>query len=358
MVVQAGQPRPKGYAKGDWDFLRLCEQEDLDLVYTATPWRWHVPVCVAAMKNGKHAATEVPAATSVEECWQLVETAEKHRRHCLMMENCCYSRSAMMVLHMVRRGLLGQIVHGRGAYNHDCRALWLSGAAAGEWRRLWLEKHDGNLYPTHGLGPIAQCMDISRGDRFEYLVSMSSPPIGLKEFAVRQFGPDHPHARRRYACGDVNVSLIKTAKGRTVTLYFDTSLPRPYTRCDMIQGTKGIYMGFPDRIHVEGRSPAHAWEEGDAFAKYLAEFDHPLWKSRQDKARGAGHGGMDYMEDWRLIQCLRKGEPTDFDVYEAAEWSVIFQLSQLSVAKGSAPVDFPDFTRGRWAARPRLGIVG
>ena len=354
-AVKAGQPKPAGYSKGDRDFVRMCETEDLDLVYTATPWRWHTPVLVAAMKNGKHAATEVPAATSVEECWQLVENAEKHKRHCLMMENCCYPREAMMVLNMVRKGLLGEIVNGMGAYNHDLRGIKFSSSGEGLWRRAWAVSSNGNLYPTHGLGPIAQCMNISRGDRFKYIVSMSSPAIGLAEYQKkRKFKANDPRSKETYKLGDVNTSLIKTEKGKTITLVHDTNLPRPYTRYDLIQGTKGIYQGFPSQIHIEGKSKGHGWEKID---KYMAEYEHPLWKNRADKARGAGHGGMDYMEDWRLIRCLQQGKPTDTDVYEASDWSVIFALSMQSVAGGSAPVDFPDFTRGAWKTRPQLGIV-
>ena len=354
-AVNAGQAKPAGYSRGERDFVRMCKNEDLDLVYTATPWRWHVPVCVSAMQNGKHAATEVPAATSVEECWQLVENAEKHRRHCVMMENCCYPRDAMTVLNMVRKGLLGEIVNGMGAYNHDLRGVKFSSGGEGLWRRAWSVSSNGNLYPTHGLGPIAQCMNISRGDRFKYLVSMSSPAIGLAEYAKkRKFGADDPRSKETYALGDVNTSLIKTEKGKTITLVHDTNLPRPYTRYDLIQGTKGIYQGFPSQIHIEGKSKHHSWDKLD---RYLAEYEHPLWKNRADKARGAGHGGMDYMEDWRLIRCLQQGKPTDTDVYEAADWSVIFALSIQSVAGGSAPVEFPDFTRGAWKTRPQLGIV-
>jgi predicted dehydrogenase len=352
---KAGQPIPTGYSKGPTDFVRMCETEDLDLVYTATPWRWHAPVMLAAMKNGKHAATEVPATTSVEECWQLVEAAEKYKRHCVMMENCCYPRDIMMVLNMVRKGLLGDIVNGMGAYNHDLRGVKFSPRGEGLWRRDWSVSSNGNLYPTHGLGPIAQCMNISRGDRFKYLVSMSSPAVGLAQYQKkRNFKPSDPRSKETYALGDVNTSLIKTELGKTITLVHDTNLPRPYTRYDLIQGTKGIYQGFPSQIHIEGRTKGHGWEKID---KYMKEFEHPLWKNRADKARGAGHGGMDYMEDWRLIRCLQKGTPTDTDVYEAADWSVIFELTMQSVANGSAPINFPDFTRGAWKTRPQLGIV-
>jgi predicted dehydrogenase len=353
-VSAAGQPRPTGYTRGEFDFERMCAKEDLDLVFTATPWKWHVPVCVAAMTNGKHAATEVPAATTIDDCWKLVETAEKHRKHCVMMENCCYSRHALMVLNMIRLGILGEILHGEGGYLHDLRNYKLGGLYENDWRVFHSIHRNGNLYPTHGLGPIAQCMDINRGDAFQYLVSMSSPSRGLQEYARRKLGPDHRFSRVSYALGDVNTTLIKTRRGKTIFLSHDTNLPRPYSRIDLVQGTRGITQGYPPRFHIEGKTEGHGWESMD---DYQVEFDHPLWKNVEEKAAGAGHGGMDYIEDYRLIQCLLRGEPMDMDVYDAAAWSVVSQLTEISVAEGSRPVDFPDFTRGLWKKRSPLGIV-
>jgi len=352
-AVEAGQPKPKGYSRGEWDFLRLCEQEDLDLVFTATPWRWHVPVCVAAMKAGKHAATEVPAAVTLDECWELVETAEKTRRHCLMMENCCYDRPEMLCLNLVKKGLLGEIFHAEAGYLHDLREVKFSGHGESLWRPAHSIKRNGNLYPTHGLGPVSQCMDINRGDRFDYLVSMSSKSMGLNLYAAKKFGPDSPEARQKYALGDVNVSLIHTAKGKIITLYHDTSSPRPYSRIHIVQGTKGIFEKYPNRVHIEGRSPEHKWEE---LENYM-EFDHPIWKQLEEKSKGAGHGGMDFIEDFRLIEALRNGRPTDFDIYDAASWSVVSALSERSVAKLSKPVDFPDFTRGKWRTPRKLHVM-
>jgi hypothetical protein len=353
--VDDGRPEPAGYSRGERDFERMCAEEDLDLVFTATPWRWHVPVCVSAMENGKHAATEVPAAVTLDECWQLVETAERLNKHCVMMENCCYGRSEMMVLNMVRKGILGEIIHGEAGYLHDLRGLKFSNHGEGLWRTAHSIKRDGNLYPTHGLGPVAQCMNVNRGDRFDYLVSMSCVSRGLNLYAAEKFGAEDPRALQKYALGDVNVALIRTVNGRTIYLVHDCDTPRPYSRINTVQGTKGIFSGYPDRIHIEGRSPAHQWEEIDA---YLKEFDHPLWQAKAQAARGAGHGGMDYIEDFRLIECLLKGEPMDMDVYDAAAWSVVSELTERSVADRSRPQDFPDFTRGRWKTWPQLGIVG
>lgn len=353
-VEEAGFPRPRGYSRGPWDFKRMCQEEDLDLIFTATPWEWHVPVCIEAMKNGKHAATEVPAAITLEECWQLVETAERYQKHCVMMENCCYDRVELMNLNMVRRGLLGEILHAEAGYLHDLREVKFSSQGEGLWRRQHSWTRNGNLYPTHGLGPIAQCMDINRGDAFDYLVSMSSPSRGLQEYAREKFGPDSPQAREKFALGDVNTSLIKTRLGKTIILIHDTNLPRPYSRIHLIQGTKGILQKWPDRIYVEGRSPAHRWEDIEAYA---AEFEHPLWKKLSQKGEGRGHGGMDFIEDYRLVQCLRTGQPTDMNVYDAAAWSAVSALSEKSVARKSEPVKFPDFTRGAWKTTPPLGII-
>lgn len=355
IIQKAGQPAPTLYTRGERDFERLCAEEDLDLVFTATPWEWHVPVCVAAMKNGKHAATEVPAAVTIDECWQLVENAEKHEKHCVMMENCCYDRAELLCLNMVRQGLLGEVLHGECGYLHDLRGVKFSKRGEGLWRRAHSEKRNGNLYPTHGLGPVAQCMNVNRGDRFDYLVSMSGPSRGLQLWQEEKLEADDPRRNEQYVLGDVNVSLIKTVNGRTIHLVHDTNLPRPYSRIHLVQGTRGLFRKWPvARVHIEGRSPGHGWEELD---EYYKEFEHPLWKSEEVKQASGGHGGMDFLEDYRLIQCLRQGRPTDMDVYDAAAWSAICEASERSVAKRSRPVDIPDFTRGRWKTNQPLGIV-
>ncbi len=354
MVEQAGQPRPTLYTRGERDFERLCETEDVDLVFTATPWEWHVPVCVAAMKSGKHAATEVPAAYTIDGCWELVEHAEKHRKHCVMMENCCYDRPELLSLNLVRKGLLGEVLHGECGYLHDLRGVKFSTSGEGLWRREHSIKRNGNLYPTHGIGPVAQCMNINRGDQFDYLVSMSGPSRGLQLWRQQHLAGDDPRRNEVYALGDINVTLIRTKLGRTIYLVHDTNLPRPYSRIHIIQGTRGIFERWPERVHIEDRSPGHEWETLD---KYYEEFEHPLWKSEAVRKASGGHGGMDFLEDYRLIQCLRRGEPTDMDVYDAAAWSVICGLTEKSVAKRSAAIDFPDFTRGRWQSWQPLEIV-
>ena len=355
LVVRAGQPRPEGYDRGPRDYVRMIAEQELDLVFTATPWEWHVPVCLEAMRNGKHAATEVPAAYTVEDCWRLVEAAERYRKHCVMMENCCYDRRELLMLNLVRQGVFGEIEHGECAYNHDLRGIKFSADGEGLWRRAHATRRNGNLYPTHGIGPIAQCMNINRGNRFDYLVSMSSPSKGLQDWQREHVPEGDPRRAERYVLGDVNTTLIRTVQGQTITLVHDTNLPRPYTRINMIQGTRGLMQGWPDRIYVEGRSPrSDVWEPLD---RWYAEYEHPFWKSESVRTRSAGHGGMDWLEDWRLVACLRAGQPTDQNVYDAAAWSVLCELTERSVAHRSRAMEIPDFTRGRWRDVPPWPVV-
>jgi len=353
-ITAARHPAPTAYTRGPRDFERLCETEDVDLVYNATPWEWHVPIMLAAMKNGKHTATEVPAAMTIDDCWAMVEAAEKFKKHCVLMENCNYDRMEMMVFNMVRQGLFGEILHAEGGYLHDLRSIKFADEGEGLWRRAWATKLNGNLYPTHGLGPIANCLDINRGDRFDYLVSMSGPSRGLQAWSAEHVAADSPKRQERYVLGDVNVSLLKTALGKTIVVEHCTNLPRPYSRIHMVQGTKGLFQGYPNRVYVEGRGRADQWQQAN---DVLAEFEHPLWKEIAAAASGAGHGGMDFIEDYRLIKCLREGQPTDMNVYDAAALSAVVHLSVQSVSKRSGAVDCPDFTKGRWKTTPPLGIV-
>jgi hypothetical protein len=353
-VTKAGHPAPAVYNKGPRDFERLCETEDLDLVYTATPWEWHVPVMLAAMKSGKHAATEVPAAMTLDDCWAMVESAEKYRRHCVMMENCNYDWPAMMAFNMTRQGLFGELLHAEGGYLHDLRGIKFENRNEGLWRRAWSQRLNGNVYPTHGLGPVANCLDINRGDRFDSLVSMSSPSRGLQDWARDHFPEGAPQRQEKFAMGDVNTSLIKTALGKTIMVQHCTNLPRPYSRINLIQGTKGLFSGYPHRLYIEGRGRSDQWVDA---ATVRAEFEHPLWKEMAERSAGAGHGGMDFIEDYRLIKCLREGLPMDMTVYDAAALSAIVDVSVRSVAKNGQPTAIPDFTRGRWRTTPPLGIV-
>ncbi|WP_167546629.1 Gfo/Idh/MocA family protein [Stieleria maiorica] len=372
-----GKPKPAAYFRGDWDFRRMCESEELDLVYTATPWRWHTPVMLAAMNNGSHAATEVPAAVTLEECWELVETAEKTGKHCVMMENVNYQRIEMAIWRMVREGVFGEVVHNEGSYLHDTR--WLKANDFGDG--LWLGEHharrNGCLYPTHGIGPLAWYLNLGRGDRMEYLVSMSSNSRGCDLYMQEHLPAEHPKRKRSYANGDVNTCLIRTASGVSIEVKHDTDLPRPYSRGTLVQGTRGIVRRFPEfKICLEGDSHHHKWESGDAYSE---RYEHPLWKQVREESLGSvargGHGPItkdavwdydpavelrngDFLEDYRLIEALRTEVDPDFNVYDAAAWSAIAPLSEQSVANRSVAVDFPDFTKGKWKTAPPLRILG
>ena len=347
-VADAGQAEPKGFSQGELDFKNLTEL-DLDIVYIATPWNWHVPMALGAMKNGKHAAVEVPACTTLQECWDLVDTSEVTRKHCVILENCCYGRTEMMVLAMVRDGVFGEITHGEAAYLHDLRGILTSGDGEGLWRRFPHMKRNGNLYPTHGLGPVAHYMDIHRGDRFDYMVSVSSAEASLSAYVKANFSEADPKRAEKYICGDMNTSIIKTVKGRTILLQHDVVNPRPYSRLNSISGTKGAFADYPPRVFVDGPKKED-WESADAFRE---KYEHPLWKTTGDLARKmGGHGGMDYIMNYRLMDCLKKGLVPDIDVYDAAAWSAPTPLSEASVAQNGAPQKFPDFTSGKWNARP------
>ena len=342
---RAGQRPPAIYSGSDTAFEKLLQRDDVDFAYIATPWEWHVPQAVAAMKNGKHAFVEVPAATTLEDCWKLVDTSEQTRRHCIMLENCCYGYNELMVLNMVRDGLFGDLLFGEAAYLHDLRRLLFEDRSEGLWRRKPHMMRNGNLYPTHGLGPVANYMGINRGDRFDYLVSMSSPQRGLDAWREANVPKDSPKWKEKYVCGDLNTSLIKTANGLMINLQHDVVNPLPYDRLNALAGSKGIFRDYPPRIYFDGQRP-EAYKPIDP---YKEKYEHTLWKRQGELARKqGGHGGMDFLMVYRLIETLRTGAVPDMDVYDAAAWSAPGPLSDESVRNGSAPVKIPDFTRGRW----------
>ncbi len=347
LVTDAGQPAPVLYTNGERDFEHLVTRDDIDLVYTATPWDWHVPVCLAAMRAGKHAATEVPAMVTLEDAWELVHTSETTRRHCLMMENCCYGFNEMLIDTMVKAGRFGELLYAEGAYLHDLRSLLFADEGEGLWRRVPHTERQGNFYPTHGLGPVAWYLDIHRRDRFDYLVSMSTPERGLTEWREAHVPRDSPKWQEHYVEGDLNTSLIKTVQGKTILLQHCVTLPTPYSRLNAVRGTKGLFEDYPPRIFLEGQEGGEAWQPlGD---ELKARYTHPLWTRVGEIARAkGGHGGMDYVMGWRLIETMREGLPPDFDVYDATAWSAPGPLSAASLALSSAPVRFPDFTRGEW----------
>lgn len=348
--ADAGRNAPTIYDRGEEDFRRLCASEAVDLVVVATPWRWHVPMALAAMNAGKHVAVEVPAAMTMEGCWALVETAEAAQRHCMMLENCCYGYEELMVLQMCRAGLLGDLVHAEAAYIHDLRALLFSGQSEGLWRTAHSMQRDGNLYPTHGLGPVAQYMNINRGDRLDFACAVSSMPAGMHQYAVREFGAESKPAHWKFRNGDMNTTMLRTVRGRSILVQHDTTSPRPYSRHNLVQGTKGTFAGYPPRIFIDGKSSDHQWED---IENYRERYEHPWWRALKARAQAAGgHGGMDFIMLWRLIACLRAGSPLDQNVYDAATWSAVSPLSETSVAARGRSVDAPDFTRGAWSSLP------
>jgi len=329
------------------DAEQLVRRGDLDLVLVASRWDDHVPHAIAAMEAGIHVAVEVPAATTLDDCWRLVDTSERTRRHCILLENCCYGWQEMLALNLIRAGVLGVVTHAEAGYVHDLRDILFENASEGLWRRDPHRTRDGNHYPTHGLGPVAAYLDIHRGDRFTRLVSMSSQSASLADWRDRNVPGDDPRRAETYVCGDMNSSLLQTARGRTVLLQHDVVTPRPYTRLNLVQGTRGAIADYPPRIHVDGRTAGHDWEPLEAYK----EFEDPLWTRAGTSAQAqGGHGGMDYLMLLDLVETLRRGGVPRIDVYDAAAWSAPFELSERSVASGNLPVDFPDFTRGRWGA--------
>jgi len=354
LIEKAGQKSPTLYTNGDHAFEALVARDDLDLVVIATPWKWHVEMAVATMKHGKHAAVEVPAATMIEDCWKLVDTSEQTRKHCMMLENCCYGYNETLVLRMIQAGLFGDLLYGEGAYIHDLREELFSNKGEGLWRRTEHTERDGNLYPTHGLGPVANYMGIQRGDRFDYIVSVSTPQRGLDVYRKAHLDKSDPRWAEHYITGDMNVSLIKTEKGLSITLKHDVSNPHPYDRINTIAGTKGVFADYPPRIYFDGQAGGEEWGSIDPYKQY----QHPLWKDEGAIAQKlGGHGGMDYIMLYRLLQCMREGLVPDMDVYDAATWAAPGPLSRQSVEHGSAPIKFPDFTRGHWKERSASQIA-
>lgn len=349
VLAENGRAAASEYT-GEEGWKKLCESHNVDLVYVCTHWQLHTPIAVYAMEHGKHAAIEVPAALTIDECWQLVNTVEKTRRHCMMLENCCYDFFEMATLNMAQKGLFGEVVHCEAAYIHDLRWLNFDEKSGywDMWRLKYNTNHTGNPYPTHGLGPVAQILNIHRGDKMDYLVSVSSDQFGMSAYAKEKFGENSQYGKTDFALGDMNTTLIKTHKGKTIMLQHDVTSPRPYSRIHMVSGTEGFAQKYP--IQAIALEPnAHHFLGKDAMDSLLKVYEHPFSKEIGELARKVGgHGGMDFIMDYRLIYCLRNGLPLDEDVYDAAEWSCIVELSEQSVRNGGVPVQIPDFTRGAW----------
>ena len=352
-LVKRGAPRAVHEFSGEEGWKALCELEDLDLVYLAVPWQMHTTMAVYAMEHGKHVAIEVPAATSIAECWALVNTSERTRRHCIMLENCCYDFFELTCLNMAQQGLFGDVVHVEGSYIHNLDPWW--DKYQGDWRMTYNKDHHGDVYPTHGIGPVCQVLNIHRGDKMDVLVAMDTDAFAGQAKADERYG----EGKVKYQNGDLTATLIRTRKGKTILVEHDVVTPRPYNRMYQIVGTKGYANKYPKPgLALDGGMLEDvAYDNLDA-EKYMSEaqldsllaaYKHPIAKEIEDLARKVGgHGGMDFIMDYRLIYCLHHGLPLDEDVYDAAEWSSLVELTEVSIKHGSMPVVMPDFTRGEW----------
>ena len=364
-----GKPEPRVYKKHDEDFLNMLEHEHLDGVYIATPWEWHHPMAVAAMKSGKHVGTEVPAALTVNQCWDLVNVSEQTEKLCMIMENVCYRRDVMAILNMVRQNLFGELLHCQGGYQHDLRHVKFNdgvnpygggvefgkkGYSEAKWRTQHSVDRNGDLYPTHGLGPVSPMLNINRGNRMLHLTSTATQTRGLHNYIVEKGGINHPNAAVDFKCGDIVTTVIKCEQGQTIMLSHDTNNPRPYSLNFRVQGTQGIWQKDAKSIYIQGTSKEeHRWDNEE---EYLSKYDHPIWKRFENQASGSGHGGMDFFILRAFIESLKGAEPV-IDVYDSVSMSVVSSLSEKSIRLGSAAVKIPDFTRGKWkTSKPIFGL--
>lgn len=365
-----GQKLPMTF-NGVEGWKAVCDWDDVDVVYIVTPWDLHAPIALRAMRNGKVALVEVPGARTVDECWELVETSEKTRIPCMMLENACYGEIELLGYNLARFGLLGEIVHSECAYIHDLRMICCSKEfGESEWRHNEQLRHKGNLYPTHGLGPVCMCMNINRGDRFDYLVSLESNQVNFERYIREVMPADDPRRKDRIEMGDMNTTLIKTALGKSIMVQHDVSSPRPYSRLNLMSGTKGIFWGMPWRPHGISLSTLKiGFEErcGEGIHNFLSDektneireqHKHSLWKKVGEIAKKVGgHGGQDFIMDLRWAYCLQNGIPLDIDVYDLAAMSCLCELTEKSVRNKSRPYDIPDFTRGGWKTAKPLGSL-
>lgn len=362
---EAGAKWPEIYDQGPHDYIRMLDREKIDAVVIATPWEWHSQMAIAAMRAGIFTGVEVSGAFSVDECWELVNTHEATGTPLFFMENVCFRRDVMAILNMVRQNLFGELIHLECGYQHDLRGVkfndgvtpYNSGVEFGDkgfseakWRTWHSIYRNGDLYPTHGIGPVAQWININRGNRMETLVSMASKSRGLHEYILHhpKGGPEHPNAKLEFRLGDKVTTMIKCTNGETIVLHHDTSLARPYSLGFRVQGTKGLWMDINKKLYMDGTSPDHQWEDA---ATYLTQYDHDAWKAHEKDAEGAGHGGMDWFVTDAFIRCALEDKEPPFDAYDAAAWMSITPLSEASIANGGMPQAIPDFTRGRWMSR-------
>ena len=369
LVEKTQGVNPDGYGDHELSYLELLERDDLDGVVIATPWELHIPMTIAAMKAGKYVATEVGPASSVDECWELVNTYEETRVPCMLLENYCYFRYNMAVLNMVRQGVFGELIHCTCGYGHDLRERIVLGKGTGptpkgdgDYRSTHNQFRNGELYPTHGIGPIAQCLNIQRGNRFQHLTSTASKSRGLSQWSKDNLEPNHKRRDIQWNQGDIVTTTLKCFNGETVVMTADTRLPRPMSFMYQVQGTAGIWMQDGDSsskeksvVYLDDKSPKHQWEP---FEPFQERYEHPLWKSYLHEAETAGHGGTDFLELREFVSCIRNQSQTPIDAYDAAAWMAIAPLSEASIATGSSPMAFPDFTDGAWMTnKPIFGLA-
>ena len=365
-ISEAGKPKPKTFGKDDYDYRNLLQLKEIDAVIISTPWLWHTRMAVDSMRAGKYTGIEVSAANTLEECWDLVNAHEETGAHLMILENVNYRRDVLAVLNMVKQNVFGELAHFRCGYQHDLRHVKFNdgvkpygggvefgekGISEAKWRTQHSLLRNADVYPTHGLGPIAVMADINRGNRFVSLTSHASKAIGLHDYIVNhpKGGPDHPNAKIKWKQGDVITSTIETAKGETIIVSHDCNLPRPYSLGFRVQGTKGLWEKDGNRIYIEGQSKKpHHWDDSK---EWIQKYDHPLWQKYGEYAKGAGHGGMDFFVINAFIESAKENVAPPLDAYDAAAWSCVTPLSELSIENNGEPQDFPDFTRGNWIKR-------
>jgi len=363
-IKKSGKPMPQVILDGPYGYRKMLENKDIDAVIISTPWEWHTVMCLDAMNAGKYTACEVMTGATIDECWQLVHASERTGMPLMMLENVCYRRDVMAVMNMVRQNVFGELVHLQGGYQHDLREVKFNdgvkpygggvefgekGFSEAQWRTQYSVMRDADLYPTHGIGPIAMMTNINRGNRFTHLTSYSSKSRGLHDYIVKNGGEDHPNAKVEFKLGDVVTTMIKCMNEETILLQHDTNLPRPYSLGFRVQGTNGIWMDVNKSIYIEGQSKqSHRWEDAQA---WLDKYDHPLWKAHEAKATGAGHGGMDWFVINAFVESVKRKTNTPQDVYDAVTWSAITPMSETSIQQGGETMEFPDFTSGKWMYR-------
>jgi len=359
------KPAPKVFKGDPYAWKKMLELKELDGVIIATPWEWHTPMILGCLEAGiKYVGTEVILGITLQDHWDVVKAAERYNAHVMMLENVCYRRDVMAVLNMVRQGMFGELIHLQAGYQHDLRNVKFNngqqpygggvefgekGFSEARWRTEHSVHRNGDLYPTHGIGPVAEMININRGNRFVSLSSFATKSRGLHDYIVKNGGEQHPNAKVEFKLGDIVTTMIRCVNGETILLQHDTNSPRPYSLGFRVQGTRGLWMDVNHSLYIEGVSAKNdAWEEAQA---YLDKYDHPLWKRWGASTEGAGHGGMDFFVLHAFVESIKRKTATPLDVYDAAAWSAITPLSEQSIELGNQTVDFPDFTSGQWMYR-------